>query len=82
MAIQKAMISSKSNEWETPQGFFDKLNEEFSFTLDPCATNLNHKCDKYYTIEEDGLKKDWSDEVVIMNPPYGGHTGDWIKKAY
>ena len=80
MALQKAMVSSKTNEWETPQEFFNKLNEEFSFTLDPCS-NGNHKCDKFYTIKEDGLKQDWSKEIVFMNPPYGGHTGDWIKKA-
>jgi len=82
MAIQKAMISSKSNEWETPQDLFDKLNEEFNFTLDPCATHLNHKCNKYYTMQQDGLKQDWSNEIVFMNPPYGGHTRDWIEKAY
>ncbi len=29
------MFSSKSDEWETPQDLFDKLNEEFYFTLDP-----------------------------------------------
>lgn len=81
MALQKAMVSSKTNEWETPQEFFNKLNEEFSFTLDPCSNNGNHKCDKFYTIKEDGLKQDWSKEIVFMNPPYGGHTGDWIKKA-
>lgn len=82
MALQKAMVSSKSNEWATPQDFFDELNKEFKFTLDPCSTKENHKCDKFYTIEDDGLSKDWSNEVVFMNSPYGGHTRDWIKKAY
>lgn len=82
MALQKAMVSSKSNEWATPQDLFDKLNKEFNFTLDPCSTNENKKCIKNYTIEDDGLTKDWSKDVVFMNPPYGGHTGDWIKKAY
>jgi len=80
MALIKSMVSSKTNEWETPQWFFDELNEEFNFTLDPCS-NGNHKCDKFYTIKEDGLKQDWSKDVIFMNPPYGGHTGDWIKKA-
>ena len=42
--------SSKSNEWATPQYLFDELDREFSFTLDPCATDGNAKCDKYYTI--------------------------------
>ena len=76
------MVSSKTNEWETPKVFFDKLNDEFHFTLDPCCTTLTAKCKKYYTASEDGLIQDWNSNVVFMNPPYGGHTGDWIKKAY
>jgi site-specific DNA-methyltransferase (adenine-specific) len=82
MALIKSMVSSKSNEWATPQTFFDELDNEFNFTLDPCSTSDNHKCKKYYTFEDDGLSKDWSNEIVFMNPPYGGHTGEWIKKAW
>lgn len=74
--------SSKSNEWATPQNLFDELNEEFNFTLDPCATDENAKCSKYFTIEGDGLSKDWSNNVVFMNPPYGREIKKWIKKAY
>lgn len=75
-------FSSKSNEWTTPQYLFDELNEEFNFTLDPCATDENAKCSKYFTIEDDGLSKDWSNDVVFMNPPYGRGIKKWIKKAY
>ncbi len=82
MTLQKAMVSSKSNEWVTPQHLFNELNKEFKFTLDPCSTNENKKCKKYYTLQEDGLSKSWKDETVFMNPPYGGHTRDWIEKAY
>lgn len=82
MALQKAMVSSKSNEWATPQDLFDELHKEFKFTLDPCSTDKNNKCKKYYTIDDDGLSKTWKDEIVFMNPPYGGHTRDWIEKAY
>ena len=32
-----AMFSSKTDQWETPQDFYDELNAEFGFTLDPCA---------------------------------------------
>lgn len=78
----KVHYSSKSNEWATPQNLFDELNEEFNFTLDPCATDENAKCSKYFTIEDDGLSKDWSNEVVFMNPPYGREIKKWIKKAY
>ena len=78
---QKLMFSSKSDEWETPPEFYEKLNKRFKFTLDPCATHENHKCDKYYTIEVDGLSKSWANEKVFVNPPYG-NIGKWVKKAY
>ena len=79
---EKKAFSSKTNEWGTPQDTFDKLNEEFNFTLDPCATKYNAKCNKYYTQEDNGLLQDWSNEVVFMNPPYGRTINKWIEKAY
>ena len=82
MSLQKAMVSSKSNEWSTPQSFFDELDREFCFTLDPCATKQNTKCGKFYTIEDNGLKYSWAGEVVFMNPPYGGNAGKWVEKAW
>lgn len=75
------MFSSKSNEWETPQDVFDLLNAEFHFTLDPCSTHLNAKCEKHFTIAEDGLKQDWRGETVFCNPPYGRELPLWIEKA-
>ena len=75
------MFSSKSDEWETPQDLFNKLDTVFNFTLDPCATDKNYKCDKYYTIENNGLSKDWSKETVFVNPPYGDKLKHWVKKC-
>lgn len=75
------MFSSKTDQWATPQEFYDQLNDEFHFTLDPCADESNHKCDKYYTKEQDGLSQDWSGERVFCNPPYGRAIGDWVKKC-
>ena len=76
------MFSNKSNEWATPQSLFDELNAEFHFTLDPCADDINHKCDKYYTVNDDGLAQDWSGERVFCNPPYGRQVGSWVKKCF
>ncbi len=76
------MFSSKKSDWETPQDFFDKLNGEFNFTLDPCACPENAKCTKYFTVKQDGLKQDWGGETVFCNPPYGRQIKDWVKKAY
>lgn len=78
----KVIWSSKKKDYPTPQDFFDKLNEEFKFTLDPCANDLNHKCEKYYTEVQDGLKQDWSCERVFCNPPYGRSIAKWVKKCF
>lgn len=75
-------FSSKTNEWATPQDFYDKLDKEFNFTLDPCSTKENAKCRKFYTKEDDGLSKSWAGEIVFMNPPYGREIKYWIEKAY
>lgn len=78
--MENVHFSSKSDEWATPQDFFDKLNEEFNFTLDACATHTNHKCDKYFTLEEDGLIQSWGGYRVFCNPPYS-QIKDWAKKS-
>ena len=82
MPITKGMMSSNSAEWATPQNLFYELNNEFGFTLDPCCTHLNRKCEKYYTKEDDGLSKDWSGEIVFCNPPYGRELPKWVRKCY
>ena len=80
--INDAMFSSNTNEWATPQAFFDGLNKEFGFTLDACATPQNAKCARYFTREDNGLTQSWDGEIVFCNPPYGREIGKWIKKAY
>jgi len=80
---QNTMFSSKSNDWGTPQNFYDKLNNSFGpFTLDPCSDGQNNKTDNYFTKEQNGLSQDWSGNKVFMNPPYGRAIKDWLKKAY
>ena len=76
------MFSSETDLWSTPQDFFDELNAEFKFTLDPCATRENAKCARFFTVEDDGLKQDWQGETVFCNPPYGREIGKWVKKCY
>jgi site-specific DNA-methyltransferase (adenine-specific) len=76
------MFSSRTDQWATPQWFFDSLNEEFSFTLDPCADDFNHKCEKYYTKEDNGLLKSWDGEKVFCNPPYGREINKWVEKCF
>ena len=80
MIQANALYSSRSEVWETPQPFFDKLNDEFHFDLDVCALPENAKCSRYFTPSEDGLKQPWTGNVWC-NPPYGRDIVKWIRKA-
>ena len=76
------MFSSRTDEWATPQEFFDELDREFHFELDACALPSNAKCERFYTPEEDGLKQPWVyASSVFCNPPYGRTIGRWVRKA-
>ena len=76
-------FKSQTDEWSTPQDFFDKLNTEFGpFDLDPCATASNAKCERFFTMYHDGLIQAWKPaKRVFMNPPYGREIGRWMRKA-
>lgn len=60
------MFSSRTDNWATPTDLFNKLNEEFHFNLDPCASADNHKCDRYFTKEQDGLKQNWGGQQSVL----------------
>ena len=81
-ATVRVLFSSKTVEWSTPEGFYEELDKEYGFTLDPCADSENAKCARYYTKEDDGLSKSWGGERVFCNPPYGRDIKHWVKKAY
>lgn len=80
MTLNPSLFSSDKDDWETPQDFFEKLDNEFNFDLDPCCSKLTAKCQKFFTKEDDGLFQPWFG-TVYMNPPYGRQIVNWIKKA-
>lgn len=87
MIRTKKMINARpvtqKDKWETPPPVYNPLNKEFHFTLDPCCEVHTAKCSKYYTMEDDGLTKDWQNEVVFCNPPYSnGNIDLWMEKCY
>jgi len=79
---RELMFSSKTDQWATPDDFFKKINEEFDFSLDPCADEFNHKCAKWFDKESNGLLQDWGGYRVFCNPPYGKEIIKWVRKAY
>lgn len=75
------MFSQQTDVWGTPQWLFDALHKEFGFTLDPCSDGTNAKCERFFSIYDSGLHKDWGTETVFMNPPYS-QCEYWMRKAY
>ena len=78
--VNNALFTSNTEERYTPKDFFEEINKEFKFTLDPCATKENHKCEKFYTKEDDWLKQSRDNEIVYCNPPYGRELKKRVKK--
>ena len=64
--ISTTLYSSKNEVWETPQYFFDQLNAEFNFDLDPCALPENAKCKRFFTPEDDGLQQNWEGGKSVL----------------
>jgi hypothetical protein len=79
--MSKAFSHEKTkghDEWLTPKYITDVLAP---FDLDPCSP-INRPWDtasKHYTVEDDGLSKDW-DGRVWCNPPYGTETKKWLQR--
>lgn len=74
-------VKNATDEYSTPAEIFDQLDAEFGFDLDPCATDENHKCDMYFTAEQNGLLQDWGGHRVFCNPPYSD-IKNWVEKCY
>jgi len=61
--MNRALFSSASVEWATPQSIYEKLHREFWFDFDPCPLGGS----------EDGrasLFCHWTGKRVFVNPPY------------
>jgi len=78
--IDSNRFKSTNQSWETPDDLFAKINTEFCFTRDVCASKDNAKCTHYWTEEDSCLDKVW-DGVNWMNPPYK-NMKQYIKKAF
>jgi phage N-6-adenine-methyltransferase len=70
----------EESSYSTPQEFWQKLDDEFHFTLDVAADASNTKCIDYFTKEQNALKQDWSG-VCWCNPPFTAiRYKDWMTK--
>jgi len=73
---------TKNDDWETPKKIFEYVCTKYNIhpIIDVCATIQNAKLEKYFTIQDNALDKEW-DEDFFMNPPYS-EINQWMQKAY
>jgi len=64
---------SQKLDWQTPDGVYKQLNDEFNFDFDPCPYPKSKNFD--------GLTCEWG-KSNFVNPPYGREIPKWAKKAY
>lgn len=75
----KPHVSNNSgcNEWYTPQKYVELVRDVLGvIELDPASceyANRTVKAEKYFSLDDDGLTKEWRGRVW-MNPPYGSET--------
>ena len=74
------LFSSARDDWETPQGLFDKLDAEFHFDIDVCANYQNAKCPVFISAEMNALEVSWGKNRCFCNPPYS-QIKKWAAKA-
>jgi hypothetical protein len=82
--VQLSLIASgqemlTKDDYYTPKEVFDRL--ALRFDLDVCAPPGGVPwipADKFYTLEDDGLSKQWEGRVW-MNPPYSKAT-EWVRR--
>lgn len=85
MAKFEGKFESAKQEWTTPQGMFESLSNHYKFDFDLAADETNHKCDNYFSAEDNALTQEWKGRCWL-NPPYGSKGANrlakWVEKAY
>jgi phage N-6-adenine-methyltransferase len=64
-----------------PISDFAELDKRFRFTVDVASSDDNAKCQRHFTVIDDGCSQSWSGERVYCNPPYS-LIFPWIQKAW
>lgn len=81
MIGRKQVFSTGKDDWATPEWLFQLLHARFEYTIDLAASKENAKLPRYFTEEDNSLKKSWDTERGFCNPPYS-LAPEFIEKAY
>ena len=78
----RPLFSTGNGNHNTPKHIIDVVRNAIgSIDLDPCSNEgvPNVPAVRHFTVEDDGLSREWSGRVY-MNPPYGREIDRWVEK--
>lgn len=78
MGLSSHQKNGGHDEWLTPPEIIQQLGP---FDLDPCSPVVRPwiTAAQHYTINDDGLRKDWHGRVWL-NPPFGRDAVKWMRR--
>jgi len=86
--MNDVLFSSKSDEWYTPNDFYNNLNKKYNFVFDLACSKENCKTKDGYTVENNSLEQNWNNITLHsdggwlwLNPPYS-KCKEFVSKSY
>lgn len=83
--MNKSLLSSKRDSWNTPKEVLDRVRELGEIDLDPCSNEDSIVGATAQYVGSGGLDIDWTDDMgdglAYVNPPYGREIGRWVQRC-
>lgn len=76
--MNRALLESGRQNWATPILFFRWLDACFRFTVDAAAEKWSAKVRRFWDLETNALRQDWSKDRIFDNPPYD-RVGEFLE---
>lgn len=72
MTSETFYAGKRSDEWQTPQELFERLNKQYKFKVDLAASKDNSKCEVFFSKENSYLDNriPYGDPNCWLNPPF------------
>lgn len=86
MPLNKSLMSSKRDSWNTPECVLDLVRKVGPIGLDPCSNSeAILTVGAAFSLTAGGLEADWDElsgsNLIYVNPPYGREIGKWVDKC-
>lgn len=79
--MTRDLVSSRKQDWSTPDHLVQHWISEFDLNTDLCAMPYNARLPNFITPEMDSLAKPWEAPIRgFCNPPYED-VGAWLRQA-